>query len=442
MNARARLLVPSLLPLACAALTTLTASPARADDDFGTTPARSATPEAAAPAKPPQAAEKGSGEAMPVAREQVESRKADVLGLDDEDVSGAGAVPRRRREAPLATDPPRDWAVAYAGLRPRLGTFGGLLTLGAAQSRIERFYGAASFATVRNDAGTNVSALQLALGRNLSHEFGGGLQLSLTENRARSFYGLGQATLAYNRAGEMVGTFQLAGYNRADTFTGLAQVGLYDRVDSMFAGIAQVGAFDHARDKFRGVAQIGLLTVTGPDILPGSDGRGSFAGVLQAGAWTTTDGDFTGVTQVGVASFTSRKFRGLLQVGAFATASEDFIGLAQLGAANFSKRSTGIQLGLASLSFREHTGVQLGAGYNYAREVAGAQVGFVNRARSVKGVQIGIYNETDNLEGVQIGLVNHAEDGLLPWTGIVNVGFGDGGGDDDVARARRGSRTM
>jgi len=32
---------------------------------------------------------------------------------------------------------------------------------------------------------------------------------------------------------------------------------------------------------------------------------------------------------------------------------------------------------------------------------------------------------------VQIGLANHAEDGVLPWTALLNMGFGDGGSDHD-----------
>ena len=30
---------------------------------------------------------------------------------------------------------------------------------------------------------------------------------------------------------------------------------------------------------------------------------------------------------------------------------------------------------------------------------------------------------------MQIGLVNNADDGVLTWTTILNVGFGDGGND-------------
>mgnify|MGYP003531329677 CR=1 FL=1 len=44
---------------------------------------------------------------------------------------------------------------------------------------------------------------------------------------------------------------------------------------------------------------------------------------------------------------------------------------------------------------------------------------------AAKGVQIGLFNHAKRLRGVQIGLVNHAEDGVLPWTAIINMGFGD-----------------
>ena len=46
-------------------------------------------------------------------------------------------------------------------------------------------------------------------------------------------------------------------------------------------------------------------------------------------------------------------------------------------------------------------------------------------------------NHAEKLRGLQIGLVNHANDGVLPWTAILNFGFGDAPEpthDDSVAR--------
>ncbi|HMR07464.1 MAG TPA: hypothetical protein PKA88_16900, partial [Polyangiaceae bacterium] len=72
-----------------------------------------------------------------------------------------------------------------------------------------------------------------------------------------------------------------------------------------------------------------------------------------------------------------------------------------------------------------HRGLQLGVAANYAESVHGAQIGIANIADEAKGVQIGLFNHAKRLRGVQIGLVNHAEDGVLPWTAIINMGFGD-----------------
>ena len=41
-------------------------------------------------------------------------------------------------------------------------------------------------------------------------------------------------------------------------------------------------------------------------------------------------------------------------------------------------------------------------------------------------------HKPDKSGGVQIGLANHAEDGVLPWTAILNMGFGDGDGGGDT----------
>jgi hypothetical protein len=51
----------------------------------------------------------------------------------------------------------------------------------------------------------------------------------------------------------------------------------------------------------------------------------------------------------------------------------------------------------------------------------------------VRGLQVGLVNHASSLRGVQVGLVNHAEEGgLLPWTGLLNIGFGEGGDEPAV----------
>src|SRR5205085_11815064 len=127
---------------------------AESENDMGTTPAR----------KSPQAA--------PTSRDAPSSSPTLALertdGTDDEPDAYPGDTGRhyRGREAPIATAPPPDWAVLHAGLRPQLGTFGGIATLALAHARTERFYGAFSLSAVRNDAGLHVGAAQLGLGRN------------------------------------------------------------------------------------------------------------------------------------------------------------------------------------------------------------------------------------------------------------------------------------
>src|SRR5512146_710223 len=55
----------------------------------------------------------------------------------------------------IAEEPPPDWAVLHAGVRPHLGTFGGIGVLALAHERVERFYGIFSLSLIRNDAGTH-----------------------------------------------------------------------------------------------------------------------------------------------------------------------------------------------------------------------------------------------------------------------------------------------
>lgn len=356
---------------------------------------------------------------------------------------GDAAASAASDERMVATDPPTDWAVLHAGVRPSLGTFGGIATFALAHARTERFYGLFSLALVRNDAGTHAGLAQLALGRNLADTFAGLAQLSVTENRARGFYGLGQVALAYNRSGSMVGALQLAGFNRARTFAGLAQLGGYNRADEAFAGAVQLGVFNHARGDFSGLAQVGIVSATGASIFGGRDTPEDhrFAGAAQVGLLSSVRGDFYGVAQVGgLGSGTSGAFVGLAQVGGVSAYAGRFRGLVQAGGVAISSDSVGAQAGISAVSLEEHAGVQLGAVLNYAKRIAGAQVGAVNYADQVRGLQVGLVNHARSLRGVQIGLVNHAEDGVLPWTAVLNVGFGDHASDPPFDGAARSAR--
>ncbi len=381
------------------ALLLLASGTARAESDeaFGTTPARDMAAPVAVPAG-----------AAPRAH------TADVMVADS-----AGGESQER--APIAVDPPKDWAVLHGGVRPHLGTFAGIATLAVAHARTERFYGLVSLSLVRSDVGTHAGLAQFALGRSLSDTFAGGLQLSVSENRARHFYGVGQVALAYNRTKEMTALTRVAAFNRADErFTGVTEVGAFN-YDRHFWGLVQVGAFNVAAD------EIGFTT-------PYGERAGSFNGLVQLGGANLAD-DFNGVLQLGAANYATSTFTGLAQVGVFATGARRFRGLLQIGGGVVTEDSVGIQIGAGNVALEKHVGLELG-GVNVARDVTGAQIGIGNVARRVDGVQIGVFNHAKHLRGVQIGLANHAEDGVLPWTAILNMGFGDAPGyDDDVARA-------
>lgn len=434
-------LLAAIGPVSFLLLTASSAHAQQVDKDeasFGTTPARSKAQmmqQAAPPAPTPMAPQV-----------QSQDRAAGTIAVertdDEEDVrTYSPGREQRYSPAPIATDPPGDWAVLHAGLRPKLGTFGGIATLALAHARTESFYGGFSLSAVRNDAGTHIGLAQIALGRNLSDTFGGGVQLSITENRARNFIGLGQVALAYNRSLEMTGVTQLGAYNRAKDFTGVTQLGLYNRTDKSFAGALQLGAFNHSRGDFVGLVQIGAVNATGPKIFGDHGDKQQFAGLAQIGVVSTVNGNFYGLAQVGGSSFTSNDFRGILQVGVLGAGAGSFRGLAQTGlVALSSKDSLGLQIGGAAIALDEHTGIQL-AGGTYAKSVDGAQLGVVNLAEKVRGVQIGVFNHTKSLRGVQIGLANHAEDGVLPWTALLNMGFGDGGDDGERDYDQRSART-
>ena len=103
---------------------------------------------------------------MPAAKsapEPANTKKADV-----ERVGGYGEVEVDDPPPPVAVNPPSDWAVLHAGLRPRIGTFGGIATLALAHARTERFYGVLSLSLVRSDAGTHVGLTQFSIGRSVS----------------------------------------------------------------------------------------------------------------------------------------------------------------------------------------------------------------------------------------------------------------------------------
>jgi hypothetical protein len=82
--------------------------------------------------------------------EQGDDDDSDLVRAVDEAPPPTPSQHMRTSEgAAIAKDPPPDWAVLHAGLKPELGTFGGIGTLALAQSTVENFYGGFQFAFVR-----------------------------------------------------------------------------------------------------------------------------------------------------------------------------------------------------------------------------------------------------------------------------------------------------
>jgi hypothetical protein len=328
-------------------------------------------------------------------------------------VRGAASV----QQDPVSQEArPLNWLGLYAGIRPRLGTFGGLASLALVESNTDRFYGGFSAALIRNEASLHAGALQFALGRNGSQRFYGGLQLSLVRNEAQSFAGLAQVTPFMNRADQASALAQASFANHANDFRGGAQIGFWNRSESSCACLVQIGATNMVFKAF---------DFSTAYTRQARSNDGVFRGAAQVGV-TNLATHFAGLGQFGLVN-AAGSFVGVAQIGLLGSDVNDFYGVAQLGLVSLSQRSFGIQVGpILARAGEEHTGLQIGGFATYAEEVRGGQIGLVNMAHQVKGVQIGLINAAESLRGVQIGLVNHAKDGVLPWTAVINVGFGDG----------------
>lgn len=329
-----------------------------------------------------------------------------------------------------------DWAVLHAGLEPRLGTFGGIATLALVDGDAERFYGGLRFSGAKDSATLFVGGVQLAPYFARAWSLYGVGQLAVAHAHANRFRGAFQATLGYARAGTFMGGLQFGPVASARVFTGGAQVGLVSWVDRRFEGLLQVGAvvaigdemFETTRndaacareDDFTGVAQIGLVAST----------RGRFIGLAQVGGVLWNGGSFYAPFQIGLTAIAT-DFKGLVQAGVL-SGGDNLRGLG-IGGLVIALRATGAQMGVATYA-GEYTGLQLGVANISSKTGRGAQLGLVNVAERVRGVQIGLMNLADNLSGVQIGLANHARTGaILPWSPILNIGFGGGANADSSA---------
>ncbi len=386
-------------------------------------------------------------------------------------------VPPEVPEPPEEPSPAPNRYAAQLGVENAADTFVGLGQFSILHNRSRDFVGLLALSGWRNTAGGFDGALQLGLRANEAGSFHGLGQLSLVSNTAGEFMGLGQVGI-HNSADSFYGLGQLGLLNETEEiehqgsgrsrFVGLAQLGLANSVRRDFyaplqlgfvnlggradAGIGlQLGAFNMMREggfsaavqagvvslvqrdfdgilqvgalvgtwrTFSGIAQVGVVSYVGNnlyreifsvDIDNGDNRKEDFRGVLQAGVVTLTDDDFHGVLQGGLGNLVGGSFQGLAQVGAANFIEHEFRGFLQAGALNLVDDFTGF--------------AQIGALSYASRAVHGGQLGLFNLAKRTFGLQLGLVNRTGRLRGVQLGLVNLSEDGGLPVTGILNLGF-------------------
>ena len=208
-----------------------------------------------------------------------------------------------------------------------------------------------------------------------------------------------------------------------------------------FHGISQISGFLSVTERFYGIAQIGgLASVSMKD----------FYGFAQIGGLLSGGDNFYGIIQLsGLISVSFQNFRGAIQIGSVLSISNSFKGAFQVGLLSMSgfafttpflsienqekfvkennKEFHGFygafQIGVLVSGASTFKGIsQIGA-YNVSFQHYGGQIGIVNRSKVVRGVQIGIVNYTEKLYGLQLGLVNIAQNGFLPYTTILNIGW-------------------
>jgi hypothetical protein len=245
-------------------------------------------------------------------------------------------------------------------------------------------------------------------------------QLSLFESDARDFFGALQLGLFRSRAGRFFGALQLAPLTRAEEIVVLAQVGAYNE-SVFFTGAVQLGLVNMNKRQFVGLLQLALANV---HLEPTHT---YFAGIFQVGVLNLHQGELFGGAQIGVINLNYRRSEAILALGQLGVAnySTELIAPLQLALlGNVAGRLTGAQVAPLGINWSgEVLGLQLGA-FNRAAAIHGAQLALLaNVAHVVNGVQLGLFNSATSLRGVQIGLVNWSEDGGLPFSVLLNVGW-------------------
>jgi hypothetical protein len=144
----------------------------------------------------------------------------------------------------------------------------------------------------------------------------------------------------------------------------------------------------------------------------------------------TRNADLYGL-DFGVASMTE-SLTGI-QVNFLFNGTRKVTGLQMTTALNQSTDATGFQLSGINMVDEGFSGFQLGGFVNSAADVKGVQIaGVHNRSERVVGLQItSLVNETNDLRGLQIGALNFAENGMLPFFPIFNIGWGSDSDDEE-----------
>lgn len=79
--------------------------------------------------------------------------------------------------------------------------------------------------------------------------------------------------------------------------------------------------------------------------------------------------------------------------------------------------------GLVNYTDKNSSGCVIGLIYSVVRHrITGFQAGLVVKARQVSGVQFSLLNYCEDLDGFQIGLINIHNNGMLPFTILLNYG--------------------
>lgn len=79
--------------------------------------------------------------------------------------------------------------------------------------------------------------------------------------------------------------------------------------------------------------------------------------------------------------------------------------------------------GLVNYTDKNSYGCVIGMIYSVVRHrITGFQAGLAVKAKQVSGVQLALFNYCEDLDGFQIGLININNNGILPFTILLNYG--------------------